>query len=131
MPYLVVPRLRWPPRLSQHRRLVQYAQPEPNEAPTSSRCTLVAKPGVFLLDCRIGKPRAAEPLVLPLVLGGLGARLLPHGALGAPPPRRTWRRRPRYSQENLARARASSPEIPGGAHGALPIQSRARVASNK
>jgi hypothetical protein len=41
-------------------------------------------------------------------------------ALGASPPRRAWRR-PRYPQENLVRACASSPEISRGGHEIRPI----------
>jgi hypothetical protein len=54
------------------------------------------------------------------VLCGLGVRVSPHRALGAPSPRYTWWR-PRYAQKNLIRACASSsPEISRGGHGILP-----------
>jgi hypothetical protein len=66
--------------------------------------------------------RAAHVCLSSLVLCCLGVRLLPHRALGAPPPRRRAWRRPRYPQENLVRACASccSPEISRGGHGILP-----------
>ena len=73
----------------------------------------------LLLLCWNRKPRLRAALVLPLVLCGLGVRVSPHRALGAPSPRCTWWR-PRYAQKNLVRACASSPEISRGGHGILP-----------
>jgi hypothetical protein len=77
--------------------------------PAKSSCCFA---GIGNLDC--------EPLCsCCLVLCGLGVRVSPHRALGAPLPRRTWRR-PRYAQKNLVWACASSPEISWGGHGILP-----------
>jgi hypothetical protein len=53
------------------------------------------------------------------VLCGLGVRVSPHRALGAPSPQYTWWR-PRYDQKTLIRACASSPEISRGGHVILP-----------
>jgi hypothetical protein len=87
------------------------------------------KPACLLLwDCRKETLDASRPR-LPLVLCGLGVRLLPHRALGAPSPRCAWWR-PRYAQENLARACAcaSSPEIPRGGHTRDPAYTETEVA---
>jgi hypothetical protein len=117
---LVVPRLRYFQSLSQHRRLAQYIQPEPNEALASSHWNCLGKPW-HLSICGLLKDLECEPLSsASRALWPAGVRLLPHGALGAPSPRCTWRR-PRYAQKNLVRACASSPEISrGGHHGILP-----------
>ena len=116
---MVVPRLRYFQSLSQHRRLAQYIQPEPNEALAFSRWNCLGKPW-HLSYCGIAERNLdASRSRLPLVLCGLGVRVSPHRALGAPSPRCTWRR-PRYAQKNLVRACASSPEISRGGHGILP-----------
>ena len=52
---------------------------------TSSRCTLVAKPGVLLLDLLNRKTSSSSRSRLPLVLGALGVRLLLHTGLWARP----------------------------------------------
>jgi hypothetical protein len=51
----------------------------------------------LLLPCWNRKPRLREPLSCCLVLCGLGVRVSPHRALGAPSPRCAWCR-PRYAE---------------------------------
>jgi hypothetical protein len=73
----------------QHCRPVDYVQ-EPNAEPASSRRNLLGETDMCsYCGLLIGSPRL-EPLSsararVPLVLCGLGVRLLPHRALGAPP----------------------------------------------
>jgi hypothetical protein len=79
--YFVVPRLRYFPRISQHRRLARYAQPEPNEDTVGSRWKVLCKPAslpVALLNRKPSKLRAA--LVLPRALWSGGSGFAAHGS---------------------------------------------------
>jgi hypothetical protein len=119
--YFIVVRLVLINRISlqlQHCRSVDYVQ-EPNAEPVSSRRNFLGENGMSSYCGLLKGTSTASRSRLPLVICGLGVRLLPHRALGASPPRRASRR-PRYPQENLVRACASSPEISRGGHGILP-----------
>jgi hypothetical protein len=63
--------------------------------------------------CWNRKPRLREPLSCCLVLCGLGVRVSPHRALGAPSSRCAAWWRPRYAQKPLARACAPPPKFTG------------------
>jgi hypothetical protein len=73
----------------------------------------------LLLLCRIGNLAASRSRVGLSCSCGLGVRASPHGALGAPSPRRTcWR--PRYAQKIWSGPVLPPPEISRGGHGIRP-----------
>jgi hypothetical protein len=116
--YFVVPRRRYFPRLPQHRRVARYAQPERNEDTVGSRWKLLGKPAsppIAFAEEEARSPQAASRSRLSccLVLCGLGVRVSPHGALGAPSPRCTWWRPRYYAQKIWSGPVLPPPKFPG------------------